>query len=152
LAAAPLPLTFGDGGLTVDYEAAVNVILMQGIGGDDLPVEDALTPDSFLGSLRPFSGLREENFLRVMEAVVALKPHLAGQDIWERRLVEGLWGLTTTARLWGLDPDGMLQRNRLLSADDTARLLRWVRCIEMAVSRLLRGGDPAEAMANYRGE
>jgi hypothetical protein len=45
-----------------------------------------------------------------------------------------------------------LQRNGLLSADDTARLLRWVRCIELAVSRLLRGGDPAEALAYYRGE
>jgi hypothetical protein len=136
----------------VDYEDAVNVILMQGIGRDDVPLEDALTPDSFLGCLRPFSGLREENFLLIMNALVALKPYLAGQAVWERRLVEGLWELTTRSRLWGLDPDGMLQRNKLLSADETVRLLRWVRCIEMAVSRLLRGGDPAEALAYYRGE
>ncbi len=136
----------------MDYEAAINVILMQGIGRDDVPLENALTPDGFLGCLRPFSGLREENFLRVMEAILALKPHLAGQALWERRLVEGLWGLTTTARLWALDPDGILQRNRLLSADDRARLLRWVQCIEMAVSRLLRSEDPAEALAYYRGE
>ena len=142
----------GRGRVAVDYKDAVNVILMQGIGRKDVPLGDALTPDSFLGCLRPFSGLREENFQQIMDALVALKPHLAGQAVWERRLVEGLWGLTTTARLWGLDPDGMLQRNRLLSADDTARLLRWVRCIEMAVSCLLRGGDPAEALAYYRGE
>ena len=45
----------------------------------------------------------------------------------------------------------MVQRNRLLPPHDTSRLLRWVQCIEMAVSRLLRGGDPAEALAYYRG-
>src|SRR5579871_738708 len=125
------------------------MILMHSIGREDVPLERALYPDGFLGCLRPFSGLREENFLRVMEAILALKPHLAGQALWERRLVEGLWGLTTTARLWALDPDGILQRNRLLSADDRARLLRWVQCIEMAVSWLLRSEDPAEALAYY---
>jgi hypothetical protein len=136
----------------VDYDTAVNVILMHRVGRDDVPLEDALLPDGFLGCLRPYSGLREENFRDVMEAIVALGPHLTGKVVWERRLVEGLWGLTTTARLWGLDPDSMLQRNRLLSADDTSRLLRWVQSIEMAVSRLLRGGDPTEALAYDHGE
>jgi hypothetical protein len=134
------------------YEDAVNLILMHGIGREDVPLADALLPDGFLACLRPYSGLREENFLQVMEAIIALKPHLAGSAVWERRLVEGLSGLTTTARLWGLDPDGMLQRNRLISEQDSRRLLQWVNCIEMAVSRLLRGGDPAEALAYYRGE
>src|SRR5262249_9474827 len=137
---------------TVEYEAAINLILMHGMGREDVPLEEALLRDGFLGCLRPFSGLREENFLQVIHAIVALKPHLAGQQVWERRLVEGLWELTKTARAWGLDPGSMLQRNRLLSTADTARLLRWVNCIEMAVSRLLRGGDPEEAMAYYRGE
>jgi hypothetical protein len=109
-------------------------------------------PDGFLGCLRPFSGLREENFMQVMEAIIALQPALAGHQVLERRLVEGLWGLTTFARLWGLDPDGMLQRNRLLSNEETKRLLVWVRCIEMAVFKLLRGGDPREELAYYRGE
>jgi hypothetical protein len=135
----------------MDYEAALDVIRMHGIGRDDVPPDEAVLPDGFLGCLRPYSGLREENFLRVMDAIIALRPHLAGKREWERRLVEGVWGLTTTARSWGLDPGGMLPRNRLLSADDAARLLRWVQCIEMAVARLLRGGDPAEALAYYRG-
>ena len=136
----------------MDYEEAVNVILVHGIGRNDVPLEEALMKDGFLGCLRPFSGLREENFLLVMRAIIALKPHLSESRTWERRLVEGLWGLTTTARLWGLDPNGMLQRNHLLSAEDTNRLLLWVHCIEMAVSRLLRDGDPADALAYYRGE
>ena len=76
----------------MDYEAAVNLILMHGIGRGDVPLAEALLPDSFLGCLRPFSRLREENFLRVMEAIIALQPHLAGKPVWERRLIEGLWG------------------------------------------------------------
>lgn len=67
-------------------------------------------------------------------------------------MVEALWELTKRARAWGLDPNGMLQRNHLLSESDTKRLLLWVQCIEMAVSHLMRGRDPAEALAYYRGE
>lgn len=125
---------------------------MHGIGRDDVPLNEALVKDGFLSSLRPFSGLREENFLQVMEAIIALKPHVAGQSNLDRRLMKGLWELTTRTRLWGLDQNGMLQRNRLLSVDDTAKLLRWVQCIEMAVSRLLSDGDPSDAIAHYRGE
>jgi hypothetical protein len=136
----------------MDYEEAVNLILMHGAGRDDVPLADALIENGFLGCLRPYSGLREENFLQIMQAIIALKPHLSGAKAWELRLVYGLWELTTTARRWGLDPNGMLQSNHLLSEEDTRRLLLWVHCIEMAVSRLLRNGDPADAMAYYRGE
>ena len=136
----------------LDYEAAVNVILMNSIGRDDVPLEDAFLEHGFLGSLRPFSGLREENFLQVMEAIIALRPHLQDKKVWDARLIEALWELTSTARLWALDPNGMLQRNRLLSEADAALLLRWVQCIELAVRRLFRGGDPRQALAYYRGE
>lgn len=136
----------------MDYEEALNLILVHVIGRDDVPLTEALLKNGFLGCLRPFSGLREENFLEVMQAIIALKPHVAGAKVWELRLVEALWELTKRARAWGLDPNGMLQRNHLLSESDTKRLLLWVQCIEMAVSHLMRGRDPAEALAYYRGE
>jgi hypothetical protein len=134
----------------VDYEAAVNVILMHSGGRDDVPLDEALYPEGFLGCLRPFSGLREENFLQVMDAIIALRPDLMGRQEWDVRLVAGLWGLVVTARNWGLDPGGMLQRNRLLSPADTELLRLWVYCIEIAIARLLRGGDPADGLAYYR--
>jgi hypothetical protein len=133
----------------LNYDAAVNVILMHSSGREDVPLNEALYREGFLGSLRPFSGLREENFLQVMEAIVALGPHLAGKREWDVRLLEGLWGLVVTARNWGLDPGGMLQRNRLLSSADTQRLRLWVTCIEIAVARLMRGGDPSEGLTYY---
>ena len=138
--------------MPMTYDEAVNVILEHGIGRGDVPLEDATYPDGFLGCLRPYSGLNESNFLSVMEAVIALRPHVLGVTQWERRLVSGLWGLTTKARSWGLDPAGMLQRNGVLSKEESSQLLIWVTCIEMAVSRLLHEGDPADAMAYYRGE
>ena len=134
----------------MDYEAAVNRILSHGIGRSDVPLDESILPDGFLSTLRPWSGLREQNFLDVMEAIVALPPFLPQGQAWEGRLVAGLWGLTTTARLWALDPDSMLQRNGLISPAESTRLLLWVRCIEMAVSRLLSGGDPEDALRYYR--
>jgi hypothetical protein len=134
----------------VDYETAVNLILMHGIGRDDVPLKEALIPDGFLSSLRPYTGLREENFLQVLGAIIALAPHLAGRLVLERRLIYGLWELISLARSWGLDPAGMLQRNRLLTPAETARLGLWVECLEMAVSRLLRGNDPGDALTRYR--
>ena len=136
----------------MDYEAAVNVILMHGIGREDVPPDAALYRNGFVGSLRPYAGLREANFVQVMDAIIALHPHLTGTTHLDRRLVEGLWGLTRYARWWGLDAGSMLVRNRLISAEDAARLLGWVQCIESAVARLLRGDDPAAALATYRGE
>jgi hypothetical protein len=136
----------------MNYEEAVNLILMQGAGRDDVRREQVFLQDGFLGCLRPFSGLREENFIELMRAIIALKPHLSGAAAWELRLVQGLWELTTRARHWGLDQNGMLQRNQLLSDAESRRLLLWVQCIEMAVSRLMNDGDPADAMDFYRSE
>ncbi len=76
----------------MDGEAAVNLIPMHGTGYDDVPLENALFNDGFLGCLRRFLGLRDDNFLRVI-------------------LVEALCELTRQARFWRLDPNGMSRSN-----------------------------------------
>lgn len=135
----------------MDYEEAVNLILVHGIGRDDVPIDQAVLANGFLGSLRPYTGLREENFQEVIAAIIALAPHLAGKAVLERRLVSALWELVQRARVWGLDPHGMLQRNKLLSVTDIERLSLWVNCLEMAICKLLHGGvDPSEALEYYR--
>lgn len=133
----------------MEYDDAVNVILMHGIGRDDQPTGSASLEQGFLRCLRPFTELREENYLQIMEAIIALHPHLAGKRQVDRRLVAGLWYLTRMSRLWGLDPDGMLQRNHLLSDEETKQLQRWVRDIEYAVQILLSDRSPAKVLAMY---
>src|SRR5262245_26111237 len=124
---------------------------MHGIGRDDVPLDQALIPNGFLASLRPYTGLQKENFIQVLGAIIALAPHLAGTTVLERRLVSGLWELVQRTRACGLGSHGMIQRNKLLSAADTERLWRWVTCLEMAIYRLLDGGiDPSEALTYYR--
>jgi hypothetical protein len=59
----------------------------------------------------------------------------------DREVVLALWALCFYARLWGVDPDGMLRRNNLIASEDAARLDAWVRAIEWAVAMLLEAGD-----------
>ncbi|QDU11669.1 hypothetical protein [Gimesia aquarii] len=101
--------------------------------------------NGFLGSLRPFKELNEKNLTEVITAITAL-PEFPSELI----VIQSLWELSTRTRLWGLDPDGMLQRNNLLSPQDTELLLLWVRCTEQAVSKLLAGGNPNEALEYYK--
>src|SRR5262249_5416555 len=96
----------------------------------------------------------EENLDEVMAAVVTLAPDLRAERV-DREIVSDLWGICMMARLWGVHPDGMLRRNRLISDDDVARLDAWVQAIQWAVSMLVdAAGDPDDALdsalADYR--
>jgi hypothetical protein len=97
----------------------------------------------FLGSLRPFRGLNERNFVDVMAALRIVAPQLAGPGPLDRELVSALWGICHYALAWGVHPDGMLQRNKLITAADTDQLAGWVQEISYAVSMLLDGDDGA---------
>jgi len=129
----------------MDYDEAVRLILSHGIGGDGITTQWT----GFIGSLRPFSGLREGNFLELMDAIAALSMTWQSVQSIDRHLARGLFGLTTTARCWGLDPGGMLQSNKLLTPDETELLRLWVICLEIAIDRALANRDPRAAMNLY---
>jgi hypothetical protein len=111
----------------------------------------------FIGSLRPYQGLNEDNFHEVMAAIVALAPHLLQSRQVDRDVMGALWSLCCAARDWGLHPNGMLRRNGLIAHEDVERLEGWVEAIEWAVMMLL-DCEPAaplneilvEALASYR--
>src|SRR5262249_3179529 len=105
--------------------------------------------DGFLGSLRPYRGLHERNFHLVMEALLSVGEQLHAAPHLDRELVYAAWSICHTARSWGLAPGGMLQRNRLITATDTARLKRWVDTVEMVALRLLQGWAPHHAVSYY---
>jgi hypothetical protein len=133
----------------MDAARAKELLLLHSTGHPD--IRHATWAGGFLGSLRPYSGLRERNFHEVMAAVVALAPELRRERV-DREVVAPLWALCFYARLWGVDPDGMLSHNNLISPEDTARLGGWVRAIEWAVAMLLHadGEDMDAALEEYR--
>lgn len=139
----------------MDSERAKELLLLHSCGHPDL--HDPKWSGGFLGSLRPYTGLNEDNFHEVMAAIVAVAPHLADERYLDREIVNALWSLCMMARNWGLHPNGMLQRNGLIGGQDVERLEGWVEAIEWAVYALLdRASDVPfdeildEALASYR--
>jgi hypothetical protein len=105
----------------------------------------------FLGSLRPYRGhLIEANFHEVMAALRVLVPSLQQPSV-DREIISALWGICHLGRMWGVDPDGMLQRNHLIAPQDVKTLELWVDCISYATMMLLDGTGEKEAFHEYDG-
>ncbi len=97
----------------------------------------------FLGSLRPYRGLDVNSLHEVMTALRVLAPSLQQQQV-DREVVSALWHMCELGRCWGVAPDGMLQRNNLISPPDVQRLEKWIDCISYATMILL-GSRPGTA-------
>ena len=99
--------------------------------------ENRKTERGFLGMLRPFTGhLYEENYLELLEIITVLQGCLR-PDLIPKDVVAALWAICHYARAWGLHPDGMLQRNNLISGEQVAKLSAWVEHISSEVLELL---------------
>lgn len=105
----------------------------------------------FLGMLRPFGGgLDERNFHELMEIIEVLADELERGEV-DREIMACLWGICQLARAWALVPGGMLQRNGLISAEQTETLEEWLDMLSYAVMILLEGeGGREEAFWGYR--
>ena len=102
----------------------------------------------FLGSLRPYGGLRIENLHDVMASLRALAPDFANSRV-DREVLTDLWGICHFARAWGVGRGSMLHRNDLITPEDTERLDAWVDAISYAVFCMLDGADAACAFEAY---
>ena len=116
-------------------EAREALLFHSGAHGD---VDSPRWKYGFLGSLRPFSGLREQNFHEVMGALRVLAPALEGELI-ARDVTAALMGICHFGRAWGIHPSGMLRRNGLISDEDVERLESWVWTISYATTCVLDG-------------
>ena len=97
----------------------------------------------FLGSLRPYAGLDARNFHEVMSCLKAIEPRFEQPTI-DSGLMADIWAICHLGRAWGVEPDGMLRRNNLISREDVARLESWIFQISYTVFCLLAGcGDDA---------
>ncbi|WP_400192209.1 hypothetical protein [Hymenobacter sp. B81] len=111
--------------------------------------EHPTSQHGFLGMLRPFDGtLNEANYHAVMAALHVLANDLEHPTL-DREIIAALWGICHFARAWGLDPDGMLRRNDLISPSQIQQLDTWVASISYATCCLLDGSGRAEAFADY---
>lgn len=133
----------------MQYSEARYQLLLHGPGTTDAPGRPTNLEDGFLCSLRPYTGLHERNFHLVMEALLSVGEQLHQTPHLDREVVFAVWSICHTARSWGLDHGGMLQRNRLITVADTGRLERWVNTIEIVAIRLLIGWPPHHAVYYY---
>jgi hypothetical protein len=126
----------------MNYAEAKHLLLIHGSGFTDVTGKPIFLEDGFLGSLRPYRGLRDQNFHSVMQALLVVGELWAASPMVDRDLIQSVWTICTRARVWGLDPNGMLQRNKLISADDVKKLDRWVHLIERTALGLLAHPKP----------
>ncbi|MEV6280635.1 hypothetical protein [Nocardia sp. NPDC051832] len=110
-------------------------------------VDDPRWQQGFLGMLRPYHGLREENFHSVMACVRVLAPALE-RDSVDREMIQALWAICHFGRAWGVWPDSMLRRNNLITEEDAARLSDWIETISYAMACVLEG-IPGEGFHEY---
>jgi hypothetical protein len=127
---------------------AKELLLLHGFC-DPRSAEHPKAAAGFLGSLRPYGGhLVEENFREVMESLRVLAPELSGATV-DREVVSALWAMCHLARAWGVEPEGMLRRNGLISATDIETLAGWVATLSYATMCLLDGSGEEEAFQAY---
>jgi hypothetical protein len=80
------------------HDHAVRLLMQHaGTAGDTDDV--GYLESGFLGGLRPYRGLREDNFHLVMEALLTVGERLHKSPLVERDLVQTLWSLCYYARL-----------------------------------------------------
>lgn len=133
----------------MNFDQARQLLLTHGAGTLDEQGNPQWLEDGFLGMLRPYRGLREGNFHTVLEALLVVGQQLHAAESVDRELMHSLWSMCFTARVWGLEPSGMLQRNKLISATDTALLRRWVDILGSCSLSLLQGSPPFYQANSY---
>src|SRR5207248_2428053 len=93
--------------------------------------------------------LREQNFHLIMHALFIVGERWYLAEKVDRNLVLSVWYMCSTARRYGLHPTGMLQSNKLITGEETARLERWIDLIENVSLGFLNGRAPHEKIEQY---
>ena len=92
-----------------------------------------------LASLRPYRGIREEDFSEVMEALISLYPSFSTTDVVDRELPYALWTICQRVRVLAVRPNAKLVKNKLISETDARKLAQWIDVIEKVSLQFLRG-------------
>ncbi len=104
----------------MDKEEAIHRLLVHGSY-----IESELE-SGLLGSFRPYRGLRHDLLNDIVDCIRVLKDELH-QPCVDTRLMLALWSICGTTKLWVLDKDSMVRRNKLISNEDLETLDNWLR-------------------------
>ncbi len=133
----------------MDFAEAKYYLLLNGSGTSDAEGNPLVQDDGFLGTLRPYQGLKEDNFHSMMEALFAVGRNFSESLQVDREVVCSIWWICYLARQWGVDTQGMLRRNHLINEQDVARLAKWIDVIEYTTLSFLNGNGTREAINTY---
>jgi hypothetical protein len=110
---------------------------------------DPKIDEGFLGMLRPFRGdLYETNFHELMLILRVLQNNFRDETI-DRQLISEFWGICHLSRSWGIEEDGMLRRNNLISEPQIKLLSTWIECISTTIFNLFEGLPEDDAFESY---
>ncbi len=128
-------------------EDAIEELMYQ--SGNHENIESERWENGFLGQLRPFKGvLHEENYHLIMKSLKILAPEME-KDFIDKRIISTIWGICHLARMWAVHPEGMLQRNNLITKQQILQIDNWLIDISYAASCLLDGAGVDVAFADY---
>jgi len=131
------------------YDEAKQRLLLHCGGACDEAGESIELDHGFLAMLRPYRGLIESHFHIVMQSLLVVGERLHTAETVDRKLIEAIWSTCALMQYWGLHPDGMLQRNHLITPDDIKRLECWVTIFEKTTLGLLNGCPPHCEVERY---
>lgn len=128
-------------------EDAIEELMYQ--SGNHENFESERWQKGFLGQLRPFKGiLYEENYHLIMQSMKVLASEME-KDFIDKRIINTIWGICHLARMWAIHPEGMLQRNNLITEKQILQIDNWLIDISYAASCLLDGAGIDVAFADY---
>jgi len=130
-------------------EQAIEELLFQ--SGRHTDVENPRWENGFLGMLRPFTGLNEDNFHLVVKAIDVLTDEFNKTAI-QNEIIASISGICHLGRAWGVYPTGMLQSNNLISDEEIKKLENWIEHISYITFCLLDGCDNVVVFEFYRKE
>lgn len=102
-----------------------------------------------LDSLRPYRGIREEDFAEIVEAILVVHRETDGVERIEKEVVGALWDLCRRIRWLALEPGSGVRANRLASAEEIERLAAWVHAIESMTIQVLSNHETEACAAGF---
>lgn len=119
--------------------------------GRNSNTEDRRWERGFLGSLRPYQSMElvESNFHDIITCLKDLAPYLMSNETIDRNLVSDVAAILCLGKAWAVHEEGMLLRNKIITASQARAIDGWLDCISYAWAMILDSQDESLAFEPY---